>query len=135
MRIIAAIYLTIMLVNLGIWLSNGTGGDPFPTPYSYLMWSLYALSVLALFAFVFGVRILPRRAWQVVFVVYLAYRLVELMTSGLVLGGESPIANLNTISSYLWLVLPPALVMWYLGFKSRTQPDTFRATRRIAGNL
>jgi hypothetical protein len=116
MRIIAAIYLTIMLVNFGIWLSNGAGGDIFQTPVSFVIWGLYFFSVLALLAFVLGKRILPRRAWQGVFIVYVAYRLLELATAGVVLNGDNPVISLNTISSYLWLVVPSALAMWYLGF-------------------
>lgn len=116
MRIVAAIYLTIMLVNFAAWLASGSSGDPFPTIASYVMWSLYFLSVLALLAFVFGVRLLPRRTWQAVFVVYLAYRAVELITAGLAVNGHIPAITLNAVASYLWLVVPPGLAMWYLGF-------------------
>ncbi len=126
MRIIAAIYLTIMLVNFGLWLASGTGADPFPTPYSYVMWSLYGFSVLALLAFVLGVRMLPKRVWQAVFVVYLAYRLVELMTTGLAVDGASPVISMNMVTNYLWFVVPPGLAMWYMGFMmpfaSRSRP-------------
>lgn len=116
MRIIAAIYVTIMLVNLGIWLASGVSVDPFPTPHSYVMWSLYVFSVLALLAYALGLRVLPRGVWQTVFLVYLVYRLVELMTAWVALGGASPALSLNAVSSYLWLVVPPALAMGYLGF-------------------
>jgi hypothetical protein len=116
MRIIAAIYLTIMLVNFGLWLASDSGANPFTTPYSYVMWSLYALSVLALLAFVCRVRILPRRIWQAVFAVYLAYRLVELMTTGLAIEGGSPVISMNLVTNYLWYVVPPGLAMWYMGF-------------------
>jgi hypothetical protein len=116
MRIIAAIYLTIMLVNFGLWLASGTATDPFSTPYSYVMWSLYGLSVLALLAYVLSVRILPKRLWQAVFVVYLAYRLVELMTTGMAIDSASPVINMNMVTNYLWFVVPPGLAMWYVGF-------------------
>lgn len=131
MRIIAAIYLTIMLVNFGIWLASGHAGDPFPTPYSFVMWSLYFFSVLALLAFVLRVRMLPRTVWRSVFAVYLAYRVVELLTAGLVLNGDNPVLSLNTVSNYLWLVVPPGLAMWYLGF----MPLASRARQAREPNL
>lgn len=116
MRIIAAIYLTIVLVNFGIWLANGSHDNPFPSSYSYVLWSLFCFSIVALLAYVIDKRILPRRAWQAVFVVYLACRSWELATTGLVLNRDDPVTDLNAIASYLWLVLPAALAMWYLGF-------------------
>jgi hypothetical protein len=125
MRIIAAIYLTIMLVNLGLWLASGTVSDPFPNISSYVMWSLYGFSVLALLAFVLERRILPKRAWQAVFVTYLGYRLVELMTTGLAIDGASPVISMNMVTNYLWFVVPPGLAMWYMGVMpvlSRSRP-------------
>lgn len=125
MRIIAAIYLTIMLVNLGLWLASGAASDPFPNISSYVMWSLYGFSVLALLAFVLERRILPKRAWQAVFVSYVAYRLVELMTTGLAIDGASPVISMNMLTNYLWFVAPPGLAMWYVGsapFFSRSHP-------------
>lgn len=130
MRIIAAIYLTIMLVNFGIWLSSGSVGDPFPTPYSFVIWGLYLFSVLALLAFVLGKRFLPRRVWQGIFVVYVAYRLLELATAGVDLNGDNPVVSLNTVSSYLWLVVPSALAMWYLGFMPIASQSIHRHERR-----
>lgn len=131
MRIIAAIYLTIMLVNFGIWLSSGSAGDTLQTPYSFVIWGLYFLSVSALLAFVLGMRILPRRVWQGIFVVYVAYRLVELATAGMVLNGDNPVVSLNTVSNYLWLVVPSALAMWYLGF----MPAASRSRQRHERSL
>lgn len=116
MRILAAIYLTIMLVNFGIWFVGDPVDNPFPTPYSYLMWVLFGLSVLALLAFVIDKRILPRKVWQAVFVLYLGCRSMELLTTGLPLVDDDLVANLNAVSSYLWLVLPAALAMGYLAF-------------------
>jgi len=115
-RIVAAIYLTIVLVDFGLWFARGSGGDPFPTPYSYVMWGLYGLSILALLAYVLRVSILPRRVWQAVLILFLACRLGELAITGLPLNGGDVVADLNTITSYLWLVMPPALAIWYLGF-------------------
>jgi hypothetical protein len=116
MRIIAAIYLTIMLVNLGLWLASGNASNPFPTMSSYVMWSLYGFSVLALCAFVIERRILPKRAWQAAFVTYLAYRLVELMNTGMAIDAASPVISMNMVTNYLWFVVPPGLAMWYMGF-------------------
>lgn len=131
MRMIAAIYLTIMLVNFGIWLTSDSGVDLFPTPYSFVIWGLYVFSVLALFAFILRIRILPRRAWQAIFVVYVAYRLVELMTAGVAFNGDNPVVSLNTVSSYLWLVVPSALAMWYLGFMPFASRSRHRRERSL----
>jgi hypothetical protein len=127
MRIITSIYLAIMLENFFFWLNNGSHPELFPTAYSYLTWSLYGLSLLALLAYILGKRLLPARAWQLVLFVYLATRLYELMTSDLVLSGDNLNADLNTLSSYLWLVIPPGLAMWYLGF-------VFFCKRKSLGN-
>jgi hypothetical protein len=116
MRIVAAIYLTIMLVNFGIWATSTSGTAVLSSSHAYVIWTLYAFSVLALLAFVLRVRILPRKAWQVVFVVYLVYRLAELASTGLALNGGNIVADLNTLASYLWLVLPAGMAMGYLGF-------------------
>lgn len=131
MRIVAAIYLTIMLVNFCLWLASGSGEAPFPTPYSYVMWSLYVLSLLALLAYVFRVRILPKRVWQAVFAVYLAYRLVELMTTGLAIESGSPVISMNMVTNYLWFVVPPGLAMWYVAF----MPFASRSRHRYRSGL
>jgi hypothetical protein len=129
MRIIAAIYLTIMLVNFGIWLVSGSGGFVVASPHSYLIWILYCFSVVALLAYILHRRFLPRRVWQAVFVVYVATRLFELAVADRILAGEDFTANLNVIASYLWLVVPAGLAMGYLGFARRA---TLRETETFA---
>jgi hypothetical protein len=117
MKIITAIYLIIAIINLGFWLNNGLEHEILLTAYSCLTWSLYFFSLLSLLAFSIGKRILPGVLWRVIFTVYLLTRLYELVTRGLVPTGGNPGANLNIISSYLWLVFPAGLAMWYLGFR------------------
>ena len=116
MRIIAAIYLTIALADFVFWLLYGAHEQLFPTPYFYLTWSLYLLSLLALLGYIVGRPLLNQRVWQVVLMVYVCTRAFELMSRGLVMHGDNLPENLNIIFSYLWLVIPPALAMWYLGF-------------------
>jgi len=115
-RTIAAIYLAIALVNFGFWLTDGAEKDVFPTVYAYLTWGLYLLSLLALLAFILHKLLLPQRVWQVVFMVYVSTRIYELATRGLAMTQDSLGTDLNILSSYLWLVLPAGLAMWYLGF-------------------
>ena len=117
MKLVATIYLAIALANLGFWLDSGPQQELFPTAFSYLTWSLYFFSLLSLLAFSLGKQLLPQRVWQVMFAVYLSTRLYELLTRGLVLTGGSIGTDLNIISSYLWLVVPAGIAMWYLGFR------------------
>jgi hypothetical protein len=128
MRIIAAMYLAIMLVNFGIWAASDSGAAALSSSHAYVIWTLYAFSVLALLAFVLGVRILPRKVWLAVFAVYLVYRLAELATTGLALDGENIVADLNAVSSYLWLVLPAGMAMGYLAFMPAVSPPQRRHT-------
>ena len=118
MRIIAAIYLTIVLVNFGFWFTSRSEQDFFPTPYAYMVWALYFFSILALLAYVVGKRFLPRKVWVGVFAIYITVRLLELINTGIALEGDSLLADLNAIANYLWLVLPAALAMAYLGFSN-----------------
>jgi hypothetical protein len=131
MKLVAAIYLAIALANFGFWLNSGPEQELFPTALSYLTWSLYFLSLLALLAFILGKLLLPQRLWQVIFAVYLSTRLYELLTRGLVLAGGDIGTDLNIISSYLWLVIPAGLAMWYMGF--RFVPSKSFQTQRGAG--
>lgn len=131
MRILAAIYLGIVLVNFFLWLGNGVHEGSALTPHTLLIWVLYAFSVLALLAFVLGRRLLPRWLWQGVFFTYVATRALELVLAGQVLTGETFVANLNIVASYLWLVVPAGLAMWYLGFLT---PASLRALEPLAPN-
>ena len=116
MRIIAAIYLTIVLVNFGFWFANRPEQDLVASPYAFVLWALYFFSILALLAYVAGRRFLLRKVWVGVLVAYIAIRSLELINTGMVLEGDSLLADLNTVANYLWLVLPAALAMAYLGF-------------------
>ena len=116
MRIIASIYLAIALADFGFWLANGLRDDIFTTPYYYLTLCLYFFSLLSLFGFIMGKLFLSQRIWRGAFVLYLTTRTYELITRGLPLGGETFGTDLDIIFSYLWLVLPAGLAMWYLGF-------------------
>lgn len=118
MRIIASIYFAIVLADFGFWLANGLQGDIFSMPYYYLTWSLHFFSLLSLLGYVVNKLFLPQRIWQILLVVYVTTRSYELVAGGLVLGGESLGADLNIVFSYLWLVFPAGLAMWYLGFTS-----------------
>ena len=117
MRLIAATYLAITLANFGFWLSKGVEYEVFATLYSSFSWTLYFFSLLSLLAYSLGKLLLPQRLWQVIFAVYLFTRLYELFTRGLIPMGGSTVTNLNIVSSYLWLVVPAGLAMWYLGFR------------------
>jgi len=117
MRLVATIYLAIALANFGFWFNNGPEQEILPTAYSYLTWCLYFFSLLSLLAYSLGKLLLPQRLWQKIFAVYLFTRLYELLTRGLTLPGGSIGTDLNIISSYLWLVVPAGLAMWYLSFK------------------
>ena len=119
MRVVAGIYLAIVLVNFLMWFVHRGEQAVFPTSYSYLVWALFCFSVLALLAYVLGRRLLPRRVWQVVLVVYVATRMAEWFLAGQVLTGESLTANLNILATYLWMVVPAGLAMAYLGFAPR----------------
>ncbi len=133
MRILAAIYLAIALVNFGFWLSTGSDQEQFPTAFSYLTWGLYFFSLLALLAFSVSKLLLTKLQWQVLFVTYVSVRVYELFTRGLVLTGGSIGTDLNIISAYLWLVIPAGLAMWHLGFRfNSTQP---RLSKQGSGKL
>lgn len=124
MRFLAGIYLAIALANFGFWLNNGLEVELFPNPSAYLTWTLYLLIMLSLFAFTIRKQILPQRVWQIVFVVFCTTRMYELATRGLTLSGVDMASDLNIITSYLWLVLPPGMAMWYMGFMFRTPEKT-----------
>ncbi|MEZ5570921.1 MAG: hypothetical protein R3E64_02770 [Halioglobus sp.] len=126
MRIIAAIYLTIVVVNFGLWLSNGNSYDFQLSARVLLVWGLYLFLVLALLAYVIGKRILPRRLWQVVFVIYLSTRLLEWVSYDIAITGDNVTQYLNILANYLWLVLPGGLAMWYLGFGGVDDAATIR---------
>lgn len=117
MRVIASIYLLIVLVNLGLWAAQTGSAEVVITPYVCLLWALYLFSLLALFAVVTGRQILHRKAWQIVFVVYVATRLLELAAVDWVRDRVDLVADLNAVANYMWLVLPAGLAMWYLGYK------------------
>lgn len=117
MRLLAAIYLAIALTNFGFWFSNGSEHEVFTTFYAFLSWGLYFFSLLSLLAYILGKLLLPQRLWQVIFAIYLFTRLYELFTRGLVLTEGSLGTNLNIISSYLWLVVPPGLAMWHMAYR------------------
>jgi hypothetical protein len=137
MRIIATIYLAIALVNLGLWANTAHEHALVLTAHSLLIWSLYFFSLLSLLAYCLGKLLLPQRIWQVIFVVYLATRLYELHTRGLIAPGAGIDTNLNLISSYLWLAVPPGLAMCYLGFRSvrSTSRQGARASRKVLADL
>ncbi|MFT4520508.1 MAG: hypothetical protein ACI9JM_002914 [Halioglobus sp.] len=119
MKIAALIYLTIALVNFWIWFNNGVEMEVFLTPAFFLTWGLYVFGLLSFLAFAVRMLIVPRRVWQLVFVVYCSTRLYELMTRGLTLSGGDLATDLNIIASYLWLVIPAGLTTWYMGFVFR----------------
>ena len=133
MRMLAAVYLLIALANLGLWLGNGSNQGMFPTTFSYLTWGLYALSLVALLGYSVGKAILPQLLWQGILVLYVMVRIYELLTRGLVFSGGDLVTDINIISTYLWLVVPPALAMWYLGFRLNVEQSA--PTRHSTGKL
>jgi hypothetical protein len=118
MKLLATIYLAIALTNFGFWLNTVLEWEIYLTAHYFFTWSLYFFSLLSLLAYSLGKLLLPRRIWQVIFAVYLAARVYELHARGLIAPGAGVDTNLNLISSYLWLAVPPGLAMWYLGFRS-----------------
>jgi hypothetical protein len=130
MRFLALLYLAIALISFSLWLDSGLDVELLPNPAAYLNWALFVFSLMSLSAFVMRWRILPQRVWQLVFVVYCAMRMYELTTRGLSLSGADMATNLNIITSYLWILLPPGMAMWYMGFVSRTsKPAMTRRSR------
>jgi hypothetical protein len=131
MRIVALIYFLIALANFWLWLTNGVSQETTLTPHLALTWILYVLCMLSLLAFIAGTRILPRGIWRTVFAVYLSTRVYELLTTGLTITGVDLQTDLNIISSYLWLVVPAGLAMWYLGFSSELDSRVTSQRRQL----
>lgn len=124
----AAVYLAIIVADLYVWLEKIDGVSIAFSPHLILVWVLYLFTVLALVAFVVGMGFLPRKVWAAILVVYIFTRIFELLTRGLSLSGELE-TDLYIIVTYLFMVIPPAVTMFYLAFMSAARRESAGSER------
>lgn len=115
MRFIAAIYLGIILINLLLWARSTESDSLDFTASVFLLWVLYAATILSLLAYITRRMILPTTLWRLLFALYVGTRFSELWTRGMPLSGNLE-ADLNRIGLYLFMAVPPAVTLFYLGF-------------------
>lgn len=115
MRIIAALYLGIVLVNLMLWLRSLGGSSLDMSASSLMLWLIYMATIISLLAYICQKALLPKMVWRLFFLLFVVTRITELATQGFPMSGDLE-ADLNRVGLYLFMVIPPALAMFYLGF-------------------
>ena len=117
MKKLAIIYLIMETLSNLFLIGKGITGEASGLLIFWLRWPVNLLGLLAIVGYVLNRRILNTYLWRIILIVFIGFRAYELIPGGLIPSNAHIEVYVLVALRYIWLVVPPTLAIWYMGFK------------------